>query len=225
MNAPSTASPANRYIAFADQVSTWVGKAMAWLIILLMLVVCAEVFKRYIMNMPTAWIFDATNMIYGTLFMMAGAYTLSQDGHVRGDFLYGKMKPRTQATFDLLLYVLFFLPGIGALVYAGWDYAHDSYVINEHSSITANGPAIWPFKFVIPLAGLLVLLQGIAEIVRCVVCLRTGEWPERLSDAEEIDVVEEQLANSQYVDEEARQRAIQSAKAIDEAARKRMDET
>ena len=225
MNSPSNAGSVHRFIRFADLVSTWVGKAMAWLIILLMLVVCAEVFKRYILNMPTAWIFDATNMIYGTFFMMAGAYTLAQDGHVRGDFLYGKMKPRTQATFDLALYILFFLPGIGALIYAGWDYAHASYVIDEHSSITANGPPIWQFKFVIPVAGLLVMFQGIAEIVRCVVCLKTGEWPERLSDAEEIDVVEEQLAHSQYVDEDARKRAIDSAKNIDEMARKRMDET
>jgi TRAP-type mannitol/chloroaromatic compound transport system permease small subunit len=224
VNAPSNAASVNRFILFADQVSTWVGKAMAWLIVLLMLVVCVEVFKRYILNAPTAWIFDATNMIYGTLFMMAGAYTLSQDGHVRGDFLYGKMKPRTQAAFDLALYTLFFLPGIGALVYAGWDYAHAAYVINEHSSITVDGPPIWPFKFVIPVAGLLVLLQGVAEIVRCVVCLRTGEWPARLKDAEEIDVVEEQLANSQYVDEDARRRAIDSAKNIDELARKRMEE-
>jgi TRAP-type mannitol/chloroaromatic compound transport system permease small subunit len=224
VNAPRNTATVNRFILFADEVSTWVGKAMAWLIVLLMLVVCAEVFKRYILNAPTAWIFDGTNMIYGTLFMMAGAYTLAQDGHVRGDFLYGKMKPRTQASFDLALYILFFLPGIGALVYAGWDYAHASYVINEHSSVTVEGPAIWPFKFVIPLAGLLVLFQGVAEIVRCVVCLKTGDWPARLKDAEEIDVVEEQLANSQYVDEDDRRRAIDSAKAIDEAARKRMDE-
>jgi TRAP-type mannitol/chloroaromatic compound transport system permease small subunit len=215
----------DRYLKLADRVSMWTGKAMAWLIIVLMLVVCVEVFKRYLLNMPTAWIFDATNMIYGTLFMMTGAYTLSQDGHVRGDFLYGKMKPRTQARFDLALYLLFFLPGIGALVYAGWDYAFVSYAINEHSSVTAEGPPVWQFKFVIPIAGILVLLQGMAEIVRCIVCLRTGEWPERLRDAEEIDVVEEQLAHSQYVDEDARQRAIDSAKTIDEMARKRMEET
>jgi len=213
-----------RYVAFADRVSTWTGKAMAWLIVLLMLVVCIEVIKRYALNAPTAWIFDATNMIYGTLFMMAGAYTLSQDGHVRGDFLYGKMQPRTQAKFDLALYVLFFMPGIAALVYAGWDYAHASYAINEHSSITAEGPPIWQFKFVIPIAGLLVMAQGVAEIMRCVACLKTGAWPERLSDAEEIDVVEEQLAHSQYVDEDARKRAMESAKAIDELARKRMEE-
>ena len=215
----------NRFLLLADRVSMWTGKANAWLIILLMLTVCAEVFKRYILNAPTAWIFDGTNMLYGTLFMMAGAYTLAQDGHVRGDFLYGKMKPRTQASFDLALFLLFFLPGISALVYAGWDYAHAAYVIDEHSSVTSGGPPIWPFKFVIPIAGLLVLFQGLAEIARCVMCLKTGEWPERLKDAEEIDVVEEQLANSQYVDEDARRRAIDSAKNIDELARKRMEES
>jgi len=214
-----------RYIALADRVSTFTGKAMSWLIILLMLTVCVEVIKRYAFNMPTAWIFDATNMMYGTLFMMAGAYTLSQDGHVRGDFLYGNMKPRTQASFDLALYVLFFLPGIASLAYAGWDFAHVSFAINEHSNVTAEGPPVWPFKFVIPIAGALVLFQGGAEMVRCVICLQTGHWPERLKDAEEIDVVEEQLANSQYVDDEARKRAIESAHHIDETARRRLDET
>src|SRR5262249_12495168 len=164
-----------------------------------MLTVCLEVFKRYILNAPTAWMFDATTMIYGTLFMMCGAYTLAQNGHVRGDFLYGSMKPRTQATLDLLLYVVFFLPGISALVYAGWDFAHASGVIRDHASDPADGPAVYPFKAVIPIAGTLVLLQGLAEIVRCVVCLKTGEWPARLKDAEEIDVVEEQLAGSTYV--------------------------
>ena len=212
------------FIRFADRVSTWVGKAVAWLIILLMATVCVEVVKRYIFNMPTAWIFDATNMIYGTLFMLTGAYALSQDSHVRGDFLYGKFKPRTQASLDLALGLLFFLPGIAALIYAGWDYAGQSYAINEHSSITAEGPPVWQFKFVIPIAGALVMFQGLAEMVRCVACLRRGEWPERLKDAEEIDVVGEQLANSQYVDADARQRAIDSAHKIDERARKRMEE-
>jgi len=215
----------NRFLLFADQVSTWTGKACSWLIIVLMLVVVNEVFKRYILNTPTTYIFDVSNMLYGTLFMMAGAYTLAQDGHVRGDFLYGNMRPRLQASLDLALFILFFLPGIAALVYAGWIYAHDAYVINEHSSVTVDGPPIWPFKYVIPLAGALVMFQGIAEIIRCIVCLKTGEWPARLKDAEEIDVVEEQLAHSQYVDEDARKRAIESAKNIDEMARKRMDET
>ena len=211
-----------RFLFFVDSVSTWAGKAFAWLIILLMVVVCVEVTKRYALNAPTAWIFDATSMIYGALFMLAGAYTLAQDGHVRGDFLYGSMKPRTQAGLDLALYLIFFLPGIVALVYAGWDFASTSWAIREHSSITADGPPIYHFKTLIPIAGALVLLQGLAEIVRCVVCLQTGAWPARLKDAEEIDVVEEQLAHSEYVDDDARKYAIQQAKSIDEDARKRI---
>ena len=204
-----------------DEISTWAGKACAWLIILLMLTVCVEVFKRYIMNAPTAWIFDAENMMYGTLFLMCGAYTLAQDAHVRGDFLYGSMKPRTQATLDLILYILFFLPGIIALLKAGIDYAELSWQINEHSNVTSDGPPVYHFKTVIPIAGALVLLQGLAEIVRCVMCLKTGEWPERLKDAEEIDVIEQQLAGSTLVDEESRKRAIEGAQEIDDAARQR----
>jgi TRAP-type mannitol/chloroaromatic compound transport system permease small subunit len=210
-----------RFLLIVDRISTWCGKTFAWLILILTLVVCVEVFKRYILNAPTAWIFDATNMLYGTLFMMCGAYTLAQNGHVRGDFLYGSMRPRLQATLDLALYIIFFLPGITALLYAGWDFAHDSWLIREHSSVTASGPPIYQFKAIIPVAGALVLLQGLAEIVRCVVCLKTGEWPARLKDAEEIDVVEEQLAGSIYVDEESRQRAIERVHEIDEAARQR----
>src|SRR6202008_441157 len=141
-----------------DGISTWVGKATAWLMIVLTSVVCIEVFKRYILNAPTAWIFDLDNMLYGTLFMMCGAYTLAQDAHVRGDFLYGSFKPRTQATLDLVLYVLFFLPGVIALIYAGIDYAAISWRINEHSNVTAEGPPVYPFKTVIPIAGVLVLI-------------------------------------------------------------------
>jgi TRAP-type mannitol/chloroaromatic compound transport system permease small subunit len=211
-----------RLLQTADHISTWAGKTSAWLIILLMLTVCVEVFKRYILNMPTAWIFDATNMMYGTLFMLCGAYTLAQDAHVRGDFLYSSMRPRTQATLDLLLYVMFFIPGIMALVYAGYDYASYSWMINEHSNVTANGPPVYQFKTVIPIAGVLVMIQGLAEIIRCVVCLKTGAWPERLKDAEEIDVVEQQLANSEYVDEESRKRAVESVHEIDEAAHQRI---
>jgi len=211
---------AKRLILVADEVSTWTGKVSAWLIVALMLTVCVEVFKRYLMNAPTAWIYDVDNMMYGTLFMMCGAYTLAQGGHVRGDFLYGSMKPRMQATLDLALYITFFLPGITALLYAGWGYAGDSWRIGEHS-MTAGGPPVYHFKSIIPIAGTLVLLQGLAEIVRCVECLRTGEWPERLKDAEEIDVVEQQLAGSTLVDEESRKRAIESVHEIDEAARTR----
>jgi TRAP-type mannitol/chloroaromatic compound transport system permease small subunit len=209
-----------RFLYFIDGISTWVGKAAAWLIILLTAVVCVEVFKRYIMNMPTAWIFDADNIMYGTLFMLCGAYTLAQNAHVRGDFLYSSMRPRLQAGLDLALYVVFFLPGIAALIYAGADYAGDSWRIGEHS-VTANGPPIYHFKTVIPIAGALVMLQGIAEVVRCVVCLQTGEWPARLHDVAEIDVIEEQLAHSEYVDEESRKIAIERAHEIDEAARQR----
>jgi TRAP-type mannitol/chloroaromatic compound transport system permease small subunit len=210
-----------RIVHVADEISQWTGKATAWLMVALMLTVCVEVFKRYILNAPTAWIYDANNMMYGTLFMMCGAYTLAQGGHVRGDFLYGSFKPRTQAALDLALYITFFLPGIVALLYAGWGYAADSWRINEHSNVTAEGPPVYQFKTVIPLAGALVLLQGLAEIVRCIECLRTGQWPERLKDAEEIDVVEQQLAKSTLVDEESRQRAIASVHEIDEAARTR----
>jgi len=204
-----------------DGISTWVGKATAWLMIALMSVVCIEVFKRYIMNMPTSWIFDLDNMLYGTLFMLCGAYTLAQNAHVRGDFLYSSMRPRTQASLDLVLYIVFFLPGIAALVYAGYFYAADSWHIAEHSNVTADGPPVYHFKTIIPIAGALVLIQGFGEIVRCIECLRTGQWPERLKDAEEIDVVEQQLAGSTYVDEESRKRAISSVHDIDEAARTR----
>src|SRR5229473_125362 len=189
-----------KFLLIIDEISTWCGKAAAWLIILLMAVVCVEVFKRYIMNMPTAWIFDLDNMMYGTLFMMCGAYTLAQNGHVRGDFLYSSMRPRTQAILDLVLYLAFFIPGILGLMYAGYDYALDSWRIREHSNVTAEGPPVYQFKAIIPIAGTLVMLQGLAEILRCVICLKTGRWPERLKDAEEIDVVEQQLATSEYVD-------------------------
>jgi TRAP-type mannitol/chloroaromatic compound transport system permease small subunit len=204
-----------------DEISTWVGKAFAWLIVLLMLVVCAEVIKRYALNAPTAWIFDAENMMYGTLFMMCGAYTLAQNAHVRGDFLYSSMRPRTQASLDLVLYVVFFIPGIAALIYAGWGFAADSWRIAEHSTVTANGPPVYHFKSMIPIAGAFVMLQGVAEIIRSIVCLKTGEWPSRLKDVAEIDVIEEQLAHSEYVDEESRKLAIESAHRIDEEARQR----
>jgi len=210
-----------RLLYSIDGINTWVGKAAAWLVIALMALVCVEVFKRYILNMPTAWIFDASNMLYGTLFMLTGAYALAQNAHVRGDFLYSSMRPRVQASFDLVLYIVFFLPGIAALIYAGYHYAALSWRIGEHSSVTADGPPIYPFKTVIPLAGLLVMLQGLAEIARCAICLKTGAWPSRLKDVTEIDVVEEQLAHSEHVDEETRRLAIERAQRIDEEARQR----
>jgi TRAP-type mannitol/chloroaromatic compound transport system permease small subunit len=204
-----------------DGISTWVGKLAAWLIIVLMTVVCVEVFKRYILIAPTAWIFDGENMLYGTLFMLCGAYTLAQNAHVRGDFLYSSMRPRMQAALDIVLYLVFFIPGIAALIYAGYTYAAESWAIREHSTVTADGPPVYQFKAMIPVAGALVLLQGTAEIVRCIVCLKTGEWPSRLKDVAEIDVIEEQLSGSEFVDEESRKLAIERAHAIDEVARQR----
>lgn len=201
------------FLHTADEISTWVGKAFAWLIVVLMLLVVAEVFKRYALNAPTAWVFDASNMLYGTLFMMGGAYTLAQDGHVRGDFLYGNMKPRTQASIDMVLYILFFLPGIAALTWSGWTYFQDSLAIHEQT-FNADPLPVYPFKFMIPLAGALVLMQGISEIIRCGVCLKTGEWTPRLKDAQESDVVAQQLAGSEYVDEEAKQLAIEKSKGM-----------
>jgi TRAP-type mannitol/chloroaromatic compound transport system permease small subunit len=208
-------------IGVIDQISYWSGKVFSWLILALTFVVSIEVFKRYILNAPTAWIFDLTNMLYGTLFMMCGAYTLAQGGHVRADFVYVYLPPRAQAALDLALYFVFFLPGILGLIYAGYDYAAISWRIGEHSTITAEGPPVYHFKSVIPIAGALVMLQGVAEVARCIQCLRTGDWPARLSDVEEIDVIDTQLSKSEYVDEESRRATMESAKAIDAAARHR----
>jgi TRAP-type mannitol/chloroaromatic compound transport system permease small subunit len=119
---------------------------------------------------------------------MAGAYTLAKNGHVRGDVLYGFFRPRTQATIDLMLYIVFFLPGVIALTYAGFFYAAESWAIRESSNITADGPPIYPFKTVIPLAGAILLAQGIVEIIRCIICLKQGAWPSRIEDVEEVDV-------------------------------------
>jgi TRAP-type mannitol/chloroaromatic compound transport system permease small subunit len=214
---------ADRLIRSIDQASYWSGKAFAWLIVALTFVVSIEVFKRYILNAPTAWIFDFNNMLYGTLFMICGAYTLAAGGHVRADFIYGSMKPRSQAALDLALYFLFFIPCMLGLIYAGSGFAADSWRIGEHSTVTAEGPPVYHFKTVIPIAGVLVMLQGLAEMVRCVVCLRTGVWPARIGDVEEIDVLDTQLGHSQYVDEESRRAALEGAHAIDEAARHRRD--
>ena len=209
-----------RLLHATEALSTWVGKAFAWLIVALMLMVVIEVFKRYALNMPTAWIYDASNMLYGTLFMMGGGYALAHDGHVRGDFLYGRFRPRTQAAIDLALYIVFFLPGIGALTWSGWTYFGESLAIHE-TTFNATPLPVYPFKFIIPLAGAMVLVQGLSEILRCIVCLRTGAWTERLKDAEEIDVVEQQLAASTYVDDDARREGIERAKHIDDEARQR----
>jgi TRAP-type mannitol/chloroaromatic compound transport system permease small subunit len=171
-----------------DKISTFIGHFFSWLVVGLTTLIGFEVFSRYVLNSPNPWAFDAQIMMYGTMFMMAGAYTLAKNGHVRGDILYGFLKPRTQAIFDLILYVVFFIPGVIALAYAGYGYAADSWRILEHSSITSDGPPIYPFKTIIPIAGFVLLMQGIVEILRCVVCIKDGEWPSREQDVEEVDV-------------------------------------
>jgi TRAP-type mannitol/chloroaromatic compound transport system permease small subunit len=170
-----------------DRLSTWLGQLFAWAIVLLTLMITWEVYSRYALNAPHDWALNLQIMMYGTLFMMAGAYTLSKNGHVRGDVLYGFFQPRTQATIDLVLYIVFFLPGIIALTYAGWIYANEALAIRE-KTFSATPLPLYPFKFIIPFAGGLLLLQGLVEIVRCVRCLQTGEWPSREHDVEEVDV-------------------------------------
>lgn len=173
---------------FVDKISSWVGQVFAWLALALTLLISWEVFSRYVLNKPNAWSFDLMIMMYGTMFMMAGAYTLAKNGHVRGDVLYGFFPPRLQAALDLALYFLFFIPGIVALFWAGYTYAAESWAINEHSTLTANGPPLYPFKTIIPIAGALLFVQGIVEIIRCIICLQQGDWPPRQKDVEEVDV-------------------------------------
>ncbi|CAD5374979.1 TRAP transporter small permease subunit [Rubrivivax sp. A210] len=171
-----------------DQLSTLVGHAFSWLIVTLTLQISWEVFSRYVLDAPHSWSFDVMIQQYGTLFMMAGAYTLSKNGHVRGDVLYSFFEPRTQATVDLILYFLFFLPGVFALTWAGYFYAAEAWAIQEHSNVTSDGPPIYPFKTMLPLAGGFLLLQGVIEIIRCTICIRQGDWPSREQDVEEVDV-------------------------------------
>ena len=171
-----------------DKISTFAGQTFSWLIVSLTFLITYEVFSRYALDAPHAYAFDVMLMMYGTLFMMSGAYTLSKNGHVRGDVLYGFFPPRLQAALDLTLFIVFFLPGVFALCWAGYTYAGESWAILEHSSITSEGPPIYPFKMILPLAGLALLVQGIVEIIRCVICIRQGEWPSREEDVEEVDV-------------------------------------
>mgnify|MGYP000075343985 FL=1 len=175
-------------LLFIDKVSTWIGQFFSWLIVALTFMISWEVFSRYVLDSPHAWAFDVMSMMYGSLFMMAGAYTLSKNGHVRGDVLYGFFPPRLQAWLDLILYILFFIPGVVALAYAGYGFAAESWAIQEHSNITADGPPVYPFKTILPIAGAFLLAQGLVEIVRCIVCIKQGEWPKRGDDVDEVDV-------------------------------------
>jgi TRAP-type mannitol/chloroaromatic compound transport system permease small subunit len=177
----------NRFLLWIDTLSMWVGKAFAWLILVLTLGVSYEVFVRYVLGAPTTWAFDFSYITYGALFLMAGAYTLSRGGHVRADVLYRFWKPRTQASMDLLLYIVFFLPAVAAWMYSGWNYAAMSVRFREVSIFSPAGVPVFPLKTLIPVTGLLLFLQGFAEIVRCVLCIRLGQWPQRLHDVEETE--------------------------------------
>ena len=177
------------YIKFADSLSAWFGKVFAWCIMAMTIGVGYEVVVRYLFNAPTPWAFDISYMFYGTLFMMAGAYTLSRDGHVRGDFLYRLWHPRTQATVELVLYFLFFFPGVLALIFAGWRYASRSWRYLEVSNMSPANIPIFQFKSVIIAAGILLLLQGVAQVFRCIICLRTGTWLRAADDVEETEKI------------------------------------
>jgi len=177
------------YIRFADDLSAWFGKAFGWLIILMTFGMSFEVFSRYLFNRPTPWALDISFIMYGTLFMMGGAYTLSRGGHVRGDFIYRTWSARTQARVDLTLYILFFFPGILALIFAGWKYASRSWGYLEVSVNSPAGIPIYQFKTIIVAAGILLLFQGLAQVFRCLICIREGAWPPIASDVEETEKV------------------------------------
>ena len=193
----------NRLILGIDQLSKTIGHAFAWCIVILTLGTCYEVFVRYLLNAPTSWAFDFSYLMYGAVFYMAGAYTLSRGGHVRADMFYRLWRPRTQAGVELVLYIIFFFPGIVALMYSGWLYGYESMRILEISVNSPAGIPIWPLKMMIPFGAGLIALQGFAEVLRCVVCLREGRWPTRLHDVEELE--------KQIVEETARKRAAGEA--------------
>lgn len=170
-----------------DAFSTFVGKAGSWAILVLTFAMSYEVAMRYLFRAPTSWAFDMSYILYGVVFMLAGPYALARNAHVRGDFLYRTWPVRRQAGLDLVLYFLFFFPGILALCYAGYAFASFSWLINEHSSNSPNGPPLYHFKSLIPVVGGMMMLQATAEVIRCVQTLKTGEWPQRLHDVEETE--------------------------------------
>ncbi len=182
----------DRFIFLVDSFTAWVGKAFAWCILLLAIGVAYEVFVRYAMRDPTSWAFDLSYLMYGSLFMMGGAYTLARDSHVRGDVIYRLWKPKTQAKVEFVVYIFFFFPGILALMFAGTDYALESWSYNYgRGEVSINSPAGVPisqFKTVLPIAAALLFLQGMAQVCRCIICIKTGEWPAHLEDVEEMEV-------------------------------------
>jgi TRAP-type mannitol/chloroaromatic compound transport system permease small subunit len=179
----------NQVILGIDKLSKAVGHAFAWCIIILTVGTSYEVFMRYVLNRPTAWAFDMSYIMYGALFLMSGAYALSRNAHVRGDVIYRLWPIRVQAWVELVLYFFFFFPGVLALVYAGWGYGMDAMRIREVSVNSPAGVPIWQLKLLIPFAGFFLTLQGIAEVMRCIVAIRTGRWPRRLHDVEELESV------------------------------------
>lgn len=170
-----------------DQFSKSVGHAFAWCIVILILGTSYEVFVRYVLDDPTSWAFDMSTILYGGLFLMSGAYALSRGSHVRGDIFYRLMPKRVQASLEFVLFIIFFYPAVIALMYAGWSYSMDSVRIHEVSVNSPIGVPIWQLKLIIPAAGTMLAIQGIAEMLRCIICIRTGEWPERLHDVEETE--------------------------------------
>ena len=177
----------NSFIHSIESISVWVGRAFGWCILILTFSVSYEVFVRYVLNAPTVWVFDMMVQMYGALFLMAGAYALAQDSHVRGDVLYRLFPVRVQATIDFILYILFFFPGMLALFWFGAEIASDSW---RYKEVSWNSPAriqIYYFKTLIPVAGGLLIIQGIAEILRCWKAMRSGEWLERLDDIQETE--------------------------------------
>lgn len=177
----------HRFLIFIDLVSAWVGKCFGWLILVLTLGTSYEVFVRYVLGAPTTWAFDVSYITYGALFLMAGAYTLSRNGHVRGDVIYRLWPARIQASIDLVLYIIFYFPAILALMYSGWIFGRMSWQFRELSIFSPAGIPVFPLKMLIPVAGFLLLLQGIAEVIRCIECIRQGSWPQRLHDVEEME--------------------------------------
>jgi len=176
-----------QYLLLIDRLSTRVGKTFSWCVLILTFVTVYDVTARYVFNSPTGWAYDTEYILYGTLFMMAGAYAVSQNAHVRGDFVSRMLPVRVQAGIELVLYFLFFFPGVTALLYSGYDFFHMSYLADEHSASSPTGPPIWPFKGVIPLAAFFLILQGIVEVIRAYTAMRTGQWPQRQRDVEELE--------------------------------------
>lgn len=172
-----------------ESLNTWIGRAFSWCILILTLSVSYEVFVRYALNAPTVWAFDMMVQMYGALFLMAGPYALAHDAHVRADVVYRLIPVPWQARIDLFLYIIFFFPGMLALFWYGAEIASDSW---RYKEVSWNSPAriqIYFFKTLIPIAGALLILQGLSECARCIMAMKSGRWLTRLDDVRETDSV------------------------------------